>query len=47
MSTRGGSASVSLNAALWAKMEDYLAEHPEESRSTVLRAALVAFLGIK
>ena len=47
MSTRGGPATVSLNAALWKALEDYLAEHPEESRSTVLRAALVAYLGIK
>lgn len=44
MQTRGGNVSTSLNATLWAALEKYLVKHPGETRGSVLRAALRAYL---
>ena len=37
---RGGNVSTYLSAAEWEALEKYLADHPDESRHSVLKAAL-------
>ena len=44
MQTRGGTVSTSLDVTLWEELEKYLAENPEESRSSALRDAIVAYM---
>lgn len=44
MQTRGGNVSTYLTAAEWEALEKYLVKHPGESRASVLKAALRAYL---
>ena len=46
MQTRGGTVSSYLTAEEWEALEKYVADNPDKSRHSVIKAALRAYLGL-